>query len=343
MITNEEFVVIHTLKKQGHSIRSISKITKLDRRTISKRLKEDEKLLYKKREYKSHLDKYKDYIISRVNQALPNKIPSSVIYDEICEYGYEGKIRVLQYYLASLNPKHKKQEIIRFETEPGFQGQVDWTIIRSGKNPIYGFVMTLGYSRATFVYFTSDMKQDTWQDCHIKAFEYFGGIPQTLLYDNLKSVIIKRDKYGLKQHGFNERFLEFAKHRFVAKVCQPYRAQTKGKVERFNRYLKENFYIPLRAKLQGSGVNIDVKLLNTYLFAWLNKANERIHATTKQKPFELLQDELKHFNKNIPLIKPISKYNNVKHIENKVDIDVSYFTKLSDYDKVLLQGDKYAS
>jgi len=335
--------VRHTLKKQGHSIRAISKITKLDRRTISKRLKEDEKLLYKKREYKSHLDKYKEYIISRVNQALPNKIPSSVIYEEIKEYGYEGKIRVLQYYLASLNPKHKKQEIIRFETDPGFQGQVDWTIIRSGKNPIYGFVMTLGFSRATFVYFTSDMKQDTWQDCHMKAFEYFGGIPQTLLYDNLKSVIIKRDKYGVKQHGFNERFLEFAKHRFVAKVCQPYRAQTKGKVERFNRYLKENFYIPLKAKLQGSGVSIDVSLLNTHLFAWLNKANERIHATTKQKPFILLQDELKYFNKNIPLVKHISKNNNVKYIESKIDIDVSYFTQLSDYESVIVQRSKYDS
>jgi len=83
LITNEEFVVIHTLKKQGHSIRSISKITKLDRRTISKRLKENEKIEYKKRVYKSHLDKYKEYIKSRVNQALPNKIPSSVIYEEI--------------------------------------------------------------------------------------------------------------------------------------------------------------------------------------------------------------------------------------------------------------------
>ena len=343
MITNEEFVVIHTLKKQGHSIRSISKITKLDRRTISKRLKEDEKIQYKKREYKSHLDKYKEYITSRVNQALPNKIPSSVIYEEILEYGYKGKIRSLQYYLASLNPKHKKQDIIRFETDPGFQGQVDWTIIKSGKNPIYGFVMTLGYSRATFVYFTSNMKQDTWQDCHIKAFEYFGGIPQTLLYDNLKSVIIKRDKYGVKQHGFNEKFLEFAKHRFIPKVCQPYRAQTKGKVERFNRYLKENFYIPLKSKLQGSGVEINVELLNTYLFSWLNKANNRIHATTKQKPFTLLQDEIKYFNKNIPIIKPISKKNTVKHIESKIDIDISYYTKLSDYDNVLLQGVKYAS
>jgi len=76
---------------------------------------------------------------------------------------------------------------------------------------------------------------------------------------------------------------------------------------------------------------------------WSHKANNRIHVTTKQKPFNLLQDELKYFNQNIPLIKPVSLNNNVKHIENKVDIDISYFTKLSDYDKVLMQGSKYAS
>lgn len=57
-----------------------------------------------------------------------------------------------------------------------------------------------------FVYFTDNMKQTTWQDCHIKAFEYFGGVPQTLLYDNLKSVVIQRDKYGKNQHGFNNDF-----------------------------------------------------------------------------------------------------------------------------------------
>lgn len=101
--------------------------------------------------------------------------------------------------------------------------------------------------------------------------------------------------------------------------------------------------MPLKAKLQGSGVTIDVNLLNTYLFAWLNKANNRIHATTKKKPFTLLQDEIKHFNKNIPTSNPIIKKNNVKHIENKIDLEISYFTKLSHYDKVLMQGSNYAS
>ena len=83
MIDKEEFIVIHTLHKRGYSIRAISKIVGLDRRTISKRLQEKDLKPYKKIEYKSKLDLFKDYIIERVNQATPDKIPSNVIYEEI--------------------------------------------------------------------------------------------------------------------------------------------------------------------------------------------------------------------------------------------------------------------
>jgi transposase len=257
MIDKEEFTVIHTLHKRGYSIRAISKIVGLNRRTVSKRLKEKELKPYKKCEYKSKLDPYKKYILQRVQQASPDKIPSSVIYEEIKNYGYDGKIRILQTFLSSLKTSSTPEEVIRFETKPSYQAQVDWTIIRAGKNPIYGFVMVLGFSRMAFVYFTDNMRQETWQNCHVKAFEYFGGVPQTLLYDNLKSVVIQRDKYGKNQHGFNNDFLEFAKDNFIPKLCKVYRAKTKGKVERFNLYLKRNFYIPLKASLKGSSITID--------------------------------------------------------------------------------------
>jgi len=102
VIDKEEFIVIHTLHKRGYSIRAISKIVGLDRRTISKRLKEKDLKPYKKIEYKSKLDLFKDYIIERVNQASPDKIPSTVIYEEIKKYGYDGKIRTLQTFLSTL-------------------------------------------------------------------------------------------------------------------------------------------------------------------------------------------------------------------------------------------------
>lgn len=340
MIDKEEFIVIHTLHKRGYSIRAISKIVGLDRRTISKRLQEKDLKPYKKVEYSSKLDSFKDYIIKRVNQATPDKIPSSVIYEEIKKYGYDGKIRTLQTFLSTLKNNVKAEDIIRFETKPSYQAQVDWTIIRSGKSPIYGFVMVLGFSRMAFVYFTDNMRQTTWQDCHVKAFEYFGGVPQTLLYDNLKSVVIQRDKYGKNQHGFNNDFLEFAKDNFIPKLCKVYRAKTKGKVERFNHYLKNNFYIPLKASLKNSSIAIDSTLLNSKIFSWLEYANSRVHDTTKKKPIDMFKDEK-------PLLQPF--YSSVKEIKDnketkiinssidlsKLNMDIKYHTTISDYEKVL--------
>ena len=346
MIDKEEFIVIHTLHKRGYSIRAISKIVELDRRTISKRLQEKDLKPYKKIEYKSKLDLFKDYIIERVNQATPDKIPSTVIYEEIKKYGYDGKIRTLQTFLSTLKNNVKAEDIIRFETKPSYQAQVDWTIIRSGKSPIYGFVMVLGFSRMAFVYFTDNMRQTTWQDCHVKAFEYFGGVPQTLLYDNLKSVVIQRDKYGKNQHGFNNDFLEFAKDNFIPKLCKVYRAKTKGKVERFNHYLKNNFYIPLKASLKNSSIAIDSTLLNSKIFSWLEYANSRVHDTTKKKPIELFKEEkqlLKPFYSSVKEVKNITKAKNINSSIDlsKLNVDIKYHTTISDYEQIL--GDTYAT
>jgi len=341
MITHEEFTVIHTLYAQGHSIRSIARITGVDRRTISKRLKEKEMKPFKQRSYTGKLDPYKEYIDKRLELALPDKIPSSVIFEEIKDRGYDGKIRIIQSYKSKWYKQHfsaKKQEsIMRFETEPGFQAQVDWTVIRTGKEPIYGFVMILGYSRAPFIYFTDSMRQEVWQECHEKAFAYFGGMPKTILYDNLKSAIIQRDKYGKDKHGFNQEFLDFAKGWFVPKFCKPYRAQTKGKVEKLNRYIKENFYIPLRASLKGSGITITPELLNSHIFGWIAKTNERVHATTKEKPSKRLEEERKYLLPYIP--KSIKIETKKEEITPKIPkIDISYYTQLSDYEKELLKG-----
>lgn len=336
MITKEEYIVIHTLYKKGYSIRKIASIVGLNRRTVSKRLKEKDLEPYSKREYESKLDPFKTYIKKRYEEALPDIIPSTVIYKEIQEYGYDGKIRILQSYIATLKKVPLEQEqVIRFETNPGYQAQVDWTVIRSGREPIYGFVMILGYSRMSFVYFTNNMRQDTWQECHIKAFEYFGGVPETLLYDNLKSVVIQRDKYGKNQHGFNNDFLDFSKGMFTPKLCKPYRAKTKGKVERFNLYLKRNFYIPLKASLKSSGITIDATLLNGHIFSWLEGANNRKHGTTNQKPNKLLKDELVYLHK---IYKPVSKQ--IKKVKKESpsyipEIDISYHTTISDYENIL--------
>jgi transposase len=343
MISKEEFVVIRTLHGQGISIRQIARILDLNRRTVTKRLSEKDLKPYKKRTYPSKLDGFKDYIDKRIKDAHPDRIPSTVILDEIKEMGYEGSLRTLQKYTKSVYDRLKTneskiEEVVRFETKKGFQAQVDWTTIRSGKNPIYAFVMVLGYSRTAFVYFTDNMRQDLFQSCHIKAFDYFGGIPKTILYDNLKSVVIQRDVHGKNRHKLNDDFLDFSKGMFVPRACKPYRAKTKGKVERFNLYLKNNFYKPLKAKLKNTPIDITPELLNAYIFPWLEKANNRIHATIKRKPYDMLKEELPYLSK-LPndLFKSLDKGSkepiNTSFVINQHSHP--YYTELTEYEKLL--------
>lgn len=97
---------------------------------------------------------------------------------------------------------------------------------------------------------------------------------------------IERDAYGPGEHRWHAGMLEFARDfGFRLRVCRPYRARTKGKVERFNGYLKGSFLVPLAATLKAGGLKLDVDTANREVLRWLAEvANERIHATTGERP-----------------------------------------------------------
>ena len=101
-------------------------------------------------------------------------------------------------------------------------------------------------------------------------------------------MLIDRDTYGPGQHRFNEGFRDFARHHgFSPRMCAPYRARTKGKVERFNRYLKESFVWPLESRLKGQRLILDAATANAHVGAWLRDvANPRLHAETKERPVD---------------------------------------------------------
>ena len=156
--------------------------------------------------------------------------------------------------------------------------------------------MTLCDSRHAYAEIVWDQKVETWLRCHRNAFEFFGGVPKEVLFDNAKSIILERDAYGLGEHRWNPCLVDFAKtYGFVPKVCRPYRAKTKGKVERFNRYLKSSFVIPLQATLRTAGLALDVATANGYIGRWLTMvANARVHGTTGDIPNERLLLEQEH-------------------------------------------------
>ena len=223
-------------------------------------------------------------------------IPTTVIYDEVKRLGYEGSLRWLQQVMQKyeLRERAKAEELVRFETEPAHQMQIDW--IEFPKDGLSAFVATLGYSRVSYVQYVTDEKVETLIECHLNAFKYFGGVPAEGLYDNMKTVIIKRNQYGYGKHKLNPLFEDFAKHcGFRIKVHRPYRPKTKGKVERFNHYLRYSFHNALRVKLVMNNYEMNIDSANAEVLKWLdNKANKRIHQTTLQQPFKLLADEQSH-------------------------------------------------
>src|SRR5688500_8956142 len=153
MLKERATMEIAILKKQGHSLREIAKITGYSINTIRK-YPDGGQPAYKTRPLqKQKLEPYKKYIIKRLKAAAPAWIPATVIYREILSLGYPGKIRQVSSFMASLKPANVVELVVRFETEPGLQMQVDWAHFKEGEIKLFAFIATLGYSRASFVDF----------------------------------------------------------------------------------------------------------------------------------------------------------------------------------------------
>src|SRR6185436_18107429 len=161
-----------------------------------------------------------------------------------------------------------------------------FSVVRRARKPLLALVATLGYSRASFVKFTVAEDATTLCSALREAFDYLGGVPAEVLLDNAKSVVIERDAYGAGQHRWNAELLELAEQcGFSPRLCRPYRAKTKGKVERFNGYLKGSFCVPLAATLRQAGLRLDVEAANAHVGRWLTEvANTRLHGTTGERP-----------------------------------------------------------
>lgn len=176
MLTQEQAVEIKVMARRGVSIREMAKQLGCSRNTIRRYLREADAQQYKPREARpTKLDPYKSYLLGRIEAARPHWIPAAVLLREIQELGYPGGVTQLKEFLR--DSKHQEPEpVVRFETPPGKQMQADFTHIRRGRDPLLAFVATLGYSRSSWVRFTTDERADTWFGCLRQAFIYFGGV-----------------------------------------------------------------------------------------------------------------------------------------------------------------------
>ncbi len=286
---------IQVLYRQGYSIRRIARELNISRNTVRHYLRTKASTpIYSKRDRSlTKLYPFKTYLFDRIEAAKPHWIPATVLLREIKALGYEGGITMLKEHVKHYKPAPNYDPVVRFETEPGQQMQVDFTTISRHGKRIKAFVATLGYSRATFVQFSERERQEDWIQGLEEAFEFFGGVPKEVLFDNAKAIMIERDAYGEGEHRWNPQLLTTAKkYGFKPKACRPYRAKTKGKVERFNSYLKSSFITPFAATLKQHGLEFTVDVANGHIGAWLETvAHQRIHGTTNTKPQLLLEKE----------------------------------------------------
>jgi transposase len=222
------------------------------------------------------LEAYKAIIEARL-AAYP-ELSAVRLFDEIRAAGYVGGYTQLKAFVRRVRPAPPPEPVIRFETPAGRQAQVDFARFRFAWGTRYALLVVLGYSRLLWCRFYPRQDMATLIDGLEDAFVFFGGVPQELLFDQMKAVITRdlRLEGGALVH--NGEFLRFARHwGFTPRACRPYRAQTKGKVERPVRYVRGNFVYG-RTFLDDADLDHQRQL-------WLERvANMRLHGTTRERP-----------------------------------------------------------
>ncbi len=284
MLTVVDWIAIRELHRQGLAISEIARRSGRDPKTIRKVLREPGPKARPStwQEDSGKLKAFEGYLLGRIAQGCLN---ATVLLEEISARGYSGKITILRDYLRPIRLEaiRKREAAERFETGPGKQGQVDWGEFGRIWVPeeerwrkLYAFVLTLGYSRAQHLQFTTCCDMEHFLDCHLGAFQTLG-IPEELFYDNLKTGILGRRSDG--SPIFPGRFLDFALyHGFSPKFCRPYRARTKGKTERGIGYVRQNFWVRVSPEVESRRLLLPG--LNQRAKAWVEQvADARVHGT----------------------------------------------------------------
>jgi transposase len=278
-----ELMMILDLHRQGLSVTAIARRTGRDPKTVRKYIERGLELpTYRTRQVgrPNKLAPYLDYLRERV-AAFP-ELTATRLTRELRERGYSGAYTAVKRFVAAIRPSDGPKPFeVRFETAPGDQAQVDFArfVVSFENEPgitriVWLFALVLGHSRHIVARFGLHQDLQTLLRCHMAAFEAIGGVPIEILYDRMKTAVTGEDGDG--HIIYNRSLIALAKHYgFLPRACRPYRAKTKGKVERPFSYIRKDFF------LARSFLNLDD--LNAQLQDWLDTvANVRLHATTQR-------------------------------------------------------------
>lgn len=280
----------------------------------------------------SKLDPFKTIIEDKVKLGCT----AMAIYKFILKKGYMGKYSILKVYVRNLKELENKKATIRFETNPGLQGQVDWKetlkmISKQGEVFIINiFLIVLGYSRLKFFRLTLDRNQDTLFKCMIESFKYFDGIPKEILFDNMKTVI-DQSRSNYQNVIINESFYQFSKDMgFEVISCRAYRPQTKGKAEALAK---------LMDRLKPYNYEFEtIEELETIVKEVNEEVNKEISQATRETPNDRYLKEKEYLSKlpnhdlldnylTRPIERKVSKESMVTYLNNKYSLHPKYIGK----------------
>jgi transposase len=321
-----EIVLIHDLKKQGLSLTAIARKVGCDRKTVRKYLERGlETPMYGPRQPRDCLlDPYEDYLRERV-LTFPD-LSGARLLREIRGMGYEGGYTRVTDFLREVRPPARTRFERRFETPPGRQAQVDFaefTVAFTDEpgvtRKVWLFSIILGHSRWLWGRFVASQNLQSVLRCHIAAFAAMDGVPEELLYDRMKTAVIGEDEAGVVT--YNASLVALLNHYgAVPRACRPYRAKTKGKVERPFRYIRQDFFLARTFR--------DLDDLNAQFDGWRESvANPRVHATTRRVVNEAFAKERPSLTglPAIPYSAVLTIERRVSH-EGMVSVDGNYYS-----------------
>jgi transposase len=294
MIDYQQFCHIKDLHDhQGLKAAQIATTLGLDPRTVAYWLRQERFRPRKSTPRNSKLDPFKPQIVQMLE-----KYPYSAaqVFQRLRAQGFAGGYSIVKAYVRTVRPK-RQPAFLKLAFAPGECAQVDWgsfgaVPVGQTSRRLSFFVMVLCYSRLLYVEFTLSQTMEHFLACHQHAFERFGGVPHSIMVDNLKSAVLKR---ALGQAPvFNPKYAAFAEHYdFRIVPCNVGKGNEKGRVENGVGYVKKNFL---------AGLDIaDFNMLAPSATHWLNTvANVRLHGETRKPPLELWHSE-KPYLRPLPL------------------------------------------
>ena len=265
----------------------------------------------KPRIIKTKIDPFKDII----NEKLDYKTPFIAIFNFIKSKGYQGSLTTVKNYCRNYVKEKTEEATVRFETNPGFQCQIDWKedftlVSKTGEIFTFNvFLAILGYSRYKYIELTLDRSQTTLFRCLTNAIKFFGGVPQEMLFDNMKTVV-NRARTQFNKVVFNETFYYFSKDAgFLPKTCIAYRPSTKGKVEVLAKIIN-------RLRVYNNEFN-ELSDLKKIVRNLMIEINDEIQQTTLEKPSERFLKEKKYLNLETNY-QTLEEYYSLKPVKRKV-------------------------